>query len=308
MHTAAIGAGSLIFPQRVLSSTHLKTNHFTTNLFTKPLDKYGPDFMMDTIKMAGIDGLDLTVRPKGCVLPKKVESDLPRIVQKAKDKGLDIDMMVTNINSIDTPYCERILTVAKQMGIKHYRMGYYRYKKNDHPKTLIKKVKYELEKLAELNKTIGIQGGYQNHTGNYFGAPIWDLLSVLKDIPNEWLSSQYDIRHGVCEGYKSWWVALEMLAPKIGSLAVKDFTWEIVDGRAKVKNVPLGKGIIDFDLFCQHLRTKGIVAPITIHAEYPLLSEKEEQLPLLKKQEKIVSRLKNDLEFIKSKLLKHQIL
>lgn len=308
MHTAAIGAGSLIFPQRVLSSTHLKTNHFTTNLFTKPLDKYGPDFMMDTIKMAGIDGLDLTVRPKGCVLPKKVESDLPRIVQKAKDKGLDIDMMVTNINSIDTSYCERILTVAKQMGIKHYRMGYYRYKKNDHPKTLIKKVKYELEKLGELNKTIGIQGGYQNHTGNYFGAPIWDLLSVLKDIPNEWLSSQYDIRHGVCEGYKSWWVALEMLAPKIGSLAVKDFTWEIVDGRAKVKNVPLGKGIIDFDLFFQHLRTKGIVAPITIHAEYPLLSEKEEQLPLLKKQEKIVSRLKNDLEFIKSKLLKHQIL
>ena len=33
--------------------------------------------MIDTLKIAGVDGLDLTVRPKGSVLPEKVEKDLP---------------------------------------------------------------------------------------------------------------------------------------------------------------------------------------------------------------------------------------
>ncbi len=307
IQTTTLGAGSLWIPQQGFSSIQNTNKKISLNLFTKPLDKFGADFMMDTIKLSGLDGLDLTVRPKGCVLPEKVERDLPKVAEGAKNRDLGLEMMVTNINSIHTPHAEKTLTVAKNIGIKHYRLGYYRYNNKENPTVVMNQAKDELEKLVLMNQKIGIQGGYQNHSGNYFGAPIWDLLHLLKNTPMEWMSSQYDIRHGVCEGYKSWWVSLQMLAPKIGSLAIKDFTWQITNGTAKVKNVPLGEGIVDFDLYFQYLKSIGIIAPITIHVEYPLLDPEEEQLPLLKKQQIIVSKLKNDVEFIKSKLIQHQI-
>ena len=36
-------------------------------------------------------------------------------------------------------------------------------------------IKPRLRDLAQLNKTVGIQGGIQNHSGqDYFAAPVWD--------------------------------------------------------------------------------------------------------------------------------------
>ena len=66
------------FSKLLFSSEKIKkSKKFPINFFTKPLDKYGYDFMIDTLKIAGVDGLDLTVRPKGSVLPEKVDKDLP---------------------------------------------------------------------------------------------------------------------------------------------------------------------------------------------------------------------------------------
>ena len=77
---------------------------YPINFFTKPLDKYGYDFMIDTLKMGGVDGLDLTVRPKGSVLPENVEKDLPIIADMAKNSGLLLEMIVINITSAQTPH------------------------------------------------------------------------------------------------------------------------------------------------------------------------------------------------------------
>ena len=60
--------------------------------------------MIDTLKIGGVDGLDLTVRPKGSVLPEKVKKDLPFIADMAKKSGLMLEMMVSNITSDQTPH------------------------------------------------------------------------------------------------------------------------------------------------------------------------------------------------------------
>ena len=91
-------------------SETLKESGYPINFFTKPLDKYGPGFMMDTLKMAG-DGLDLTVRPKGCVLPEKVETDLPKMVNMANKKGLGLKMMITRIKNPDDPFAYKVLAM-----------------------------------------------------------------------------------------------------------------------------------------------------------------------------------------------------
>ena len=50
------------FPNLILSNENIEAEKkYPINFFTKPLDKYGNDFMIDTLKMGGVDGLDLTV-------------------------------------------------------------------------------------------------------------------------------------------------------------------------------------------------------------------------------------------------------
>lgn len=305
----AVATAAFPFSNLIVSAGNgMNAKQYPISFFTKPLDKYGPDFLMDTLKMARLDGLDLSVRPNGSVLPENVEDDLPKISELAKNKGLQLEMMVSNITNPDTPFAEKVLNTAARNGIKHYRLGYYQYNNKFGMQDSIKQIKTEMAALADLNKTIGIQGGYQNHTGTGFGAPMWDLGEVLQCIPTEWMSNQFDIRHAVCEGSNSWILSMEMLAPKIGSLAIKDFTWEITGGKAKVKNVPMGEGIIDFDRFFKAVKTLGIVAPITLHVEYALLNEEEEKLTLLQKQKIMVSKLRNDVDFIRNKLIEHKII
>ena len=284
-----------------------KSKKYPINFFTKPLDKYGYDFMIDTLKIAGVDGLDLTVRPKGSVLPEKVEKDLPFVADMAKKRGLVLEMMVSNITSDQTPHARKVLRIAAKNGIKHYRMGYFRYNDKEIAKETIERAKYQMRSLIDLNSELGIQGGYQNHTGNYFGSPLWDLIGVLENLSSKWISSQFDIYHAYSEGYRSWQVTMEMIASKIGSLAVKDFTWEIINGQAKIKKVPLGKGIVDLDSFFKSIKKMNIVVPISLHIEYPLLKKEEEKLSLIKKQKIMVEKIKNDVQFIRSKLYQYKL-
>ena len=297
------------FPNLLLSNENIEAEKkYPINFFTKPLDKYGNDFMIDTLKMGRVDGLDLTVRPKGSILPEKVAEDLPVLAEMAKKNGLFLEMMVSNITSEETPHAKNVLKIAAQQGIKHYRMGYFRYNDDEKAKETIAHAQTQIQSLIEINAQYGIQGGYQNHTGNYFGAPLWDLIGVLEKVASPWISSQFDIYHAYSEGYRSWEVGMEIMAPKIGSLAIKDFTWEINNGRAKIKKVPLGHGIVDLDGFFKNIKNMNITAPITLHIEYPLLEKYEENLSLMEKQKIIVGKIQNDVQFIKSKLHQYQLI
>ena len=297
------------FPNLLLSNENIEAEKkYPINFFTKPLDKYGNDFMIDTLKMGGVDGLDLTVRPKGSVLPEKVAEDLPVVAEMAKNNGLFLEMMVSNITSDETPYAKNVLKIAAQHGIKHYRMGYFRYNDDEKAKETIAHAQTQIQSLIDINAQYGIQGGYQNHTGNYFGAPLWDLIGVLEKVASPWISSQFDIYHAYSEGYRSWEVGMEIMASKIGSLAIKDFTWEINNGQAKIKKVPLGQGVVDLDGFFKNIKNMNITAPITLHIEYPLLEKYEENLSLIEKQKIIVGKIQNDVQFIKSKLHQYQLI
>ncbi len=304
----ALAAAAVPFSKVLAASRKVdKAKPYPINFFTKPLDKYDWEFTMDTLKMAGLDGLDPTVRPKGCVLPEQVEDDLPKFIEMAKQKGLTPEMMVSNITKANDPLAEKVLSTAAQNGIKHYRLGYYKYDMGLGVRSSIEKIKDEMVALGEMNKRIGIQGGYQNHAGTWFGASMWDLAEVLDHTPKVWMSNQFDIRHAVCEGNKSWITALHLLAGNIGSLAIKDFTWDVTGGQSKVKKLPLGEGIVDFDLYFKTLKKLGIVAPITLHVEHELLSTAEEGLSLLQQQKILVAKLKADVDFIRRKLAEHQL-
>jgi len=279
---------------------------FPFYFFTKALDMFETDFMAETLAMVGgIDGLDVTVRPEGKVEPERVEDDLPKVVEIGKKYGLETKMMVTSFTSPEDLYFKKVLKTASSLGINHYRLGYYTYDNSADIWGFLHNLKKQFIDLVEMNKEYGIQAGYQNHAGGLkVGSPIWDLRELIHDLPVEYISSQFDIRHATVEGQSTWLLALRLLKDNIGSLAIKDFNWALKDGKSKSIGVPLGRGLIDFDAYFNTIKELKIEVPMTLHIEYSILNDSEKDLTLLQKQKIIVGRLKTEVDFVQSYLNK----
>jgi L-ribulose-5-phosphate 3-epimerase len=283
------------------------SSDFSIRLFSKPLDSYDFDFMCDCVAEAGIEGLDLTVRPGGRVEPSMVESKLPELIGRAHKHSLETDMIVTGITSASDPNTEKILATASGNGVKYYRLGWFEYDKNRGVWETLQKLRIVLTDIANLNRKYKIHGGYQNHSGNLVGGSVWDLYELLHDIPKEYTGSQYDVRHAMVEGASTWTTGMRLISPFINSLAIKDFTWKNIDGKLQPVSVPLGDGMVDWDQFFGILKDQNIKVPITLHIEYPLLEHDENKLQLLQQQELIVKKLKKDTAFIRNYITKYQL-
>ena len=72
-------------------------------------------------KRLGFDGLDLTVRKGGHVLPERAAEDLPRAVATAREEGLDVPMITTALTSADDPTARAILSTAAGSGSRSSR-------------------------------------------------------------------------------------------------------------------------------------------------------------------------------------------
>ncbi len=232
--------------------------------FVKFLQKMSFEELASTIKRLGFDGIEGTVRPGGHVPPNRVEEDLPKLMHALKANKVDMTIMASGINRADDPISEKTLRLASKLGVKRYRMAYYRYDLKKPVVDQIANFKSIAKELAALNKELGMQAIYQNHAGDrYLGGTIWDLKELLEDIPREQMAVGFDIRHAKAEGGMSWPVYWNVIQPHVGAVYVKDFRWE----NGRIVNVPLGEGWVD-DRFFTSNRLAGFDGPISLHVEY----------------------------------------
>lgn len=272
------------------------------NVFSKVLEWLSYEEMARHTAQIGFDGVDLTVRPKGHVLPENVGNDLPKAVESIRKEGLEVNLITTRILDVDEAETERILKTAHQEGISYYRMGWLRYSKNMSIEKNLRKIEIKLKKLAELNAKYNIHGNYQIHAnflypdGQLFGCTIWDLYRIMKEVNSDWIGIQYDIRHSTVEAGLSWPLSIELLSPFIQTTVYKDFTWT-KDG--EVKNVPLGEGMVDWEKYFAMEKEHRIQTPISIHFEYPLGGANEGDEHINIEPDKIFNALGKDLNFVK---------
>lgn len=255
--------------------------------------------MAETAARIGFDGIDLTVRPKGHVLPQNVERDLPRAVSAIRNADLKVNRITTAITDPEDPMTLRILDTASQLDIEIYRMGWLKYDRELAIPEQLMAFRRQLEILATLNQRFNIQGAYQNHSGTGVGSPVWDAWLLVKDLDPQWLSIRYDVRHAKAEGIKSWELGLQLLAPYIRSLDIKDFRWFENQGEWDVQSVPLGDGAVDFPRFFDLLNQWDIKADMTLHLEYPLGGADKGASSLDIPAEVVIRALKQDLEFLR---------
>jgi len=307
---ATVAAGSLIIPDLSRVDNPLTgrgSTSYPLRMFSKPLDNYDFDFICDCVSGAGLEGIDLTVRPGGKIEPAEVGSLLPKYVERALKHNLKVDMIVTGILSASDPLTDKILKTASACGVKYYRLGWFEYGNRNTVWDTLQKYRAVLADITKLNQKYKIHGGYQNHSGTFVGAPVWDLHELFRDLPPEFTGSQYDVRHAMVEGADSWIVGLKLMSDHIRTMAIKDYTWKTVKTKPEAVTVPLGEGMVDWDLYFQTLRDLKIKGPMTLHVEYPFFEKGEEQLSLSRQMEIIVGKLKKDVDFIKGYLSKYQI-
>ncbi len=274
-------------------------NEIEVSIFSKHLQFLDYSGMASAATEIGFDGLDLTVRPKGHVLPERVADDLPKAVESMKKYGLKPKMMTTNVWDVNNSVQKTVLETASKLGFTHYRTGWLKYPEDKTISESQTAYGQQAKELELLNSDLGLIGCYQNHAGNHVGAPIWDLLPILEASNNEYFGVQYDIRHAVVEGGGSWELGLRQIKPFIKSIVIKDFKWGKVNGIWKPVNTPLGEGMVDFNKYFSLLKKYKVNVPVSLHFEYDLGGAEHGASKITMDKKEVFVQMKKDLNFLR---------
>ena len=268
-------------------------------IFSKHLQWLDYRGMAETAAEMGFDGVALTVRPRGHVLPERVEDDLPKAVEAVNKAGIKVYMMTTAIKDAKDVHTEKILKTASQLGIRYYRMGYLRYDDSIEIEKSLENFKVNMRELAELNKQYKIHGAYQNHAGRNVGGPVLDIWYLIKDLDPQWIGCQYDVKHATLEGGYSWPIGLKLLRKYIKITAIKDFKWVVEEDRWRGRHVPLAEGMVNFTEYFKLVKQYNISGPISMHFEYPLGGADSGRGELSIDKQKVIGAMRRDLDILK---------
>lgn len=262
--TAALPLASLA-PTLLAEGTGTGDNRFEFCTFTKPLQHLPYREMARTIAAMGFDGIEGAVRPKGHVVPERVDEDLPRLAEALRAEGLSFTVMTSAINEVSAgQMTEKILRAAASAGVKRYRMGYYKYDLGKPIRPQLDEFRRRLKDLVALSRELGIKPIYQNHSGkDYFGAPVWDLCEVLADFDPGHVGIAFDIGHATVEGGKAWPLHFATARPHLDTVYIKEPSWQ----NNTLGWGPLGEGAVDKG-FYKLLKDGGFEGPVSLHVEY----------------------------------------
>ncbi len=262
--------------------------------FSKPFAGYSPEDTADMVAEIGWDGIECPVRKHHTHIdPERVEEMLPKMAEALKKRDKKIAIVSTDITHVD-PMAERILKTIASLGIKRYRFGFKHYSKDRSIEQTVKEFGAQLKDLSALNAELGLQGGYQNHSGsNYIGGPIWDLWLMMKDLDAATVGICWDIGQAMIEGGLSWPTQARLTRNLWVAVHVKDFVWKRTEKRGwQPEWCRLGEGRIT-EQFYENLKATRYSGPISQHHEHLKAGMPHKDL---------VNELKMDFEALKTRL------
>lgn len=269
------------------------------NIFSKHLQFLNYKDMAEAAAEMGFDGIDVTVRPNGHVLPENVETDLPKVVEAMQKVNFVPLIITTAIDDANDTIDRQVLTTAAKLGFKFYRMNYYSYPDGKEMAVSLEVFQQKLKELGQLNKELGITGCYQNHSGTLAGASIWELWELLRRADKQFMGVQYDIRHAVVEGALSWENGLRLIQSQIKTINVKDFKWVDENGKSVIRDILIGEGTVDFKTYFQLLKQYKIKVPVILHTEYPLGGAEHGNKELTCDKQVVFNAMKKDLQKVR---------
>jgi L-ribulose-5-phosphate 3-epimerase len=292
--TAAAGAASLLSARGVAGAE--PGFRGTLCFFSKHLPKMDAPRLGRTLKGLGFAGVDLTVRPGGHIDPTRVALDLPPFVEGIRKEGLTVPMITTEILSDADPVARPTLETAAALGIPFFKPGYYRYAFVDARKER-DAAAAKIRTVAALSARTGVHMGFHNHSG-YIGGNIWDVVEVIDSLDPKWAGYYFDVRHAVVEGGDGGWrTAFNLAAQRLPMIALKDFYWEKAAAGWRIKNCPMGEGMINWKAYFALLAKANFHGPVSLHLEYEIPGDTPEAV-----ETNTIAAAAKDLAFIKARL------
>ena len=234
-----------------------------------------PDETAEFVAEVGWDGIECPVREKGQIQPERVEEDLPRLVEALEKRKLSVKILATDIKNPSQPFTQKVLRTAVALGIRKYRTAFWVYDANRPIPEQLREIGAELRDLAALNKELGVQAGFQNHSGvNMVGAAIWDIYEMIKQLDPKSMGILFDIGHATLEGGLSWPTQARLMRPYYTAVHVQDFSWQQTGSGWKPEWRPLGEGAVNKSFFTTLLKS-GYDGIFSQKHEYPLKSRAE---------------------------------
>jgi sugar phosphate isomerase/epimerase len=233
-------------------------------VFTKPLQHLSFSQAADYLQAWDVGGVEATVRSGGWIEPMNAPDQLPALVDELRRVDRQGMILTSDINQADHPDVARVLEVAAPLGVRYFRMAYYKY---DFDKPILPQLDgfaRQAQDLAKVCQQLKMTGLYQNHAGAaHVGAPLWDLMEVLQGIAPSQIAVALDIRHATIEATESWRSGYARLRDQVGAIFAKD----AVFANGKIDDGPLGRSQKGKQLF-QLIRADHPTIPISLHMEY----------------------------------------
>ncbi|HEX4130953.1 MAG TPA: TIM barrel protein [Pirellulales bacterium] len=222
----------------------------------------------------GFDGVDLTVRNGGSIEPADVEAKLPAAVNTLHEQGLKFLFLSTDLTAPDAT-ADRVLGTAAQLGIDRIKLGYNRYVPFGTLAKQIDDTRRRLAEMAALGRKHRVLPCVHIHSGTYMSSHGTLLYEVIKDFAPDEIGAYVDPLHMTLEGAGAGWQqGLDLLAPWIALVAVKNFAWHSADRdksgqmRWRTEVVPLADGVAPLPDFFAMLRKTGYDGTYSLHSEY----------------------------------------
>jgi len=242
--------------------------------FSKHLGELSVAEAGQTIKALGFEGVDLTVRPGGHVLPEDARTRLVAAVYTLSNLGLSVPLITTGITSADDPYAADIFEQAAAARVPNLKLGYWPYRGLGTIHAAIDDAARALDGIEKLAQNTGVRAVIHNHSGAYISAlpPIvWELI---RDRDPAAIGAYADPGHMVVEGgLGGWKIGLDLLGERIAVAAFKDYLWDIQKdetGKPHLVRVgrPLQQGMVPWPEVISMLREIGFEGWISLHREY----------------------------------------
>lgn len=243
-------------------------------MFAKHLQEWPLARAAEVVKSMGFDGLDLTVRAGGYVLPQDVEKELPRAVKVLTDGGLTVPMLTTNITDVKRDHSEALIATAAACGVHELKYGYHTYSKYGEFRAAVAQASEDLAGAAKVAAKHGVRLNLHIHSGNFVTANAAIVARLLEEHDPAVVGAYIDPGHMVTEGPEDLWrQGLELLSERTNLLAVKSMAWsfrpdEGRSGRWVNKMVPLAQGMVDWTKVWQCLGQSGFDGIVSLHGEY----------------------------------------
>ncbi len=248
-------------------------------MFTKHLQSLSIVEAGKVIKSLGFDGVELTVRPNGHILPQHVDEELPRAVDDLKALGLEVPALVVEIHNLREEYSEKVCRAAGRVGARELRTSSHRYQGFGSIREQLAQARRDAKDLETLGREYGVRLDIHAHSGDFLSSQGALLASVIDDTDPRYVGVSLDLGHLTVEGGKSGWKqSIDLLQNRIGILAVKSFGWfHEPDPKTGApvwipKLVPLEEGNVRWAQAFQLLRQVGWDADgralVSLHSEY----------------------------------------